>query len=96
MSTTHRLLFGASITMFFISVAHLGLVIQQVTVDRTLGANYKAQIIIAVFQVCSDAGYHFLHPYTSILLQFVIGDLILIWRSVFVNWYIYIGFEKPM
>jgi hypothetical protein len=28
----------------------------------------------------SDAVYYFLYLYTSILLQFVIGDIILIWR----------------
>jgi len=66
MPTTHKVLFGASIAMFLISVAHLGLLMQQVTVDVVPLANFRAQILLATF-------------------QFIIGDLVLIWR-VWVIW----------
>jgi hypothetical protein len=51
MPTTHKVLFGASIAMFLISVAHLGLLMQQVTVDVVPLANFRAQILLATFQV---------------------------------------------
>jgi len=62
----HKILFGASIVMFLISVAHLGLVMQQVSVDVLPDANLNTQIVLAS-------------------LQFVIGDLVLIWR-VWIIW----------
>ncbi|KAG6913427.1 hypothetical protein DXG01_006866, partial [Tephrocybe rancida] len=63
-SNMQRILFSASISMFVISVVHLGLVVQQFAVaakDLPL-ANFQAQIVLSVFQAC-----------------FVIGDLVLIW-----------------
>ncbi|GLB39810.1 hypothetical protein LshimejAT787_0703200 [Lyophyllum shimeji] len=66
MPTTHKVLFGASIVMFLISVAHLGLLVQQVTVTPVPKPNFQIQIVLCT-------------------IQFVIGDLILIWR-VWIVW----------
>ncbi|KAF5379452.1 hypothetical protein D9615_006579 [Tricholomella constricta] len=67
MPRIHRILFGASIFMFCVSVTHLGLVIQEKTVTgKPPLANAQSQIILST-------------------IQFVIGDLILIWR-VWVMW----------
>lgn len=66
MPTMHKVIFGASITMFFISVAHLGLLMQQVTVTPVPKPNFRIQIVLCT-------------------IQFVIGDLILIWR-VWIVW----------
>ncbi|GLB40395.1 hypothetical protein LshimejAT787_0802660 [Lyophyllum shimeji] len=67
MPTMHKILFGASITMWFIAAAHLALLIQEASVgvkpSRPVG---QAVILLSMF-------------------QFVIGDLILIWR-VWVIW----------
>ncbi|KAF5382204.1 hypothetical protein D9615_004387 [Tricholomella constricta] len=67
MPTMHKILFGASITMWFIAAAHLALLIQEASIGvfptRRVG---QAIILLSVF-------------------QFVIGDLILIWR-VWVIW----------
>jgi hypothetical protein len=52
LSVAHRILFGASIVMFLISVAHLGLVMQQVSVDEIPLANCQVQIVISSLQVC--------------------------------------------
>ncbi|RDB27777.1 hypothetical protein Hypma_003246 [Hypsizygus marmoreus] len=56
-----RLLFGASIAMFIISAAHLGLVIQELSLRRPPPENWRAQVILT-------------------MIQFVIGEIVLIWR----------------
>ncbi|KAG6909521.1 hypothetical protein DXG01_017078 [Tephrocybe rancida] len=66
MPRIQKILFGASVAMFLISVAHLALVIQQAASAKPIKANAQARIVLSVF-------------------QFVIGDLILIWR-VWVIW----------
>jgi hypothetical protein len=40
--------------MFLISVAHLGLVMQQVSVDVLPYANFQTQIVLATVQVCPN------------------------------------------
>lgn len=52
MSVSRKALFGASIVMFVISVVHLGLVMQEVTLPRAPEANRKIQIVLSAFQVC--------------------------------------------
>jgi hypothetical protein len=52
MPTMHKVLFGASIAMFLISVVHLGLVMQQVTVPLVPKPNFQTQIVLSVIQVC--------------------------------------------
>lgn len=51
MPVMHIVLFVASILMFGISVAHLGLVMQEVTVDVIPVASARAEIILSVVQV---------------------------------------------
>ncbi|GLB41472.1 hypothetical protein LshimejAT787_1000720 [Lyophyllum shimeji] len=58
---THRVLFGASIFMFLISVVHLALVMQELMAPIIPKANGQAQVVLAT-------------------VQYVTGDLILIWR----------------
>ncbi|KAF9458897.1 hypothetical protein BDZ94DRAFT_64280 [Collybia nuda] len=66
-STMHRVLFGASITMFLISVGHLALLVLEASVSvRPTHSVAKALVVLSIF-------------------QFVISDLILIWR-VWVVW----------
>ncbi|KAF8075306.1 hypothetical protein FPV67DRAFT_628286 [Lyophyllum atratum] len=62
----HRVLFGASILMFIISMVHIGLVMQELTAAVIPKANGHAQVVLA-------------------MIQYVTGDLILIWR-VWVVW----------
>jgi len=50
MSGARKALFGASIVMFVISVLHLGLVMQEVTLPRAPKGNRKIQIILSAFQ----------------------------------------------
>ncbi|KAF8075303.1 hypothetical protein FPV67DRAFT_1476930 [Lyophyllum atratum] len=66
LSTVHKILFGSSIAMFLISIVHLGLLMQQVSVEVVPVPNFQTQIVLSAF-------------------QFVIGDLVLIWR-VWVIW----------
>lgn len=67
MPTMHKILFGASITMWFIAVAHLALLIQEASIGvKPLRPVGQAVILLSMF-------------------QYVIGDLILIWR-VWVIW----------
>ncbi|GLB41477.1 hypothetical protein LshimejAT787_1000770 [Lyophyllum shimeji] len=66
MPTMHKMLFGASIIMFFISVAHLALVMAQLASSKLSKQNAQGRIILSAF-------------------QFMIGDLVLIWR-VWVVW----------
>ncbi|GLB41471.1 hypothetical protein LshimejAT787_1000710 [Lyophyllum shimeji] len=47
---THRLLFGGSIFMFLVSVVHLGLVMQELTVAVIPKANGQAQVVLATIQ----------------------------------------------
>ncbi|KAF9461153.1 hypothetical protein BDZ94DRAFT_854142 [Collybia nuda] len=62
----HKILFAASISMFVISVVHLGLFMQDVSSVNIPVGNFQAQIILSTF-------------------QFIIGDLVLIWR-VWIIW----------
>ncbi|KAF9461126.1 hypothetical protein BDZ94DRAFT_1323535 [Collybia nuda] len=66
MSKIHKVLFGATIAMFILSVAHLSLIIHEVIVDSVPLVYVQIQIVLSVF-------------------QYVIGDLVLIWR-VWVIW----------
>lgn len=66
MPKMHKILFGACVVMFFISVAHLALVMVQNSTSKLSKQNAQARIILSTF-------------------QFMIGDLVLIWR-VWVVW----------
>ncbi|KAF9461125.1 hypothetical protein BDZ94DRAFT_852858 [Collybia nuda] len=61
MSKIHKVLFGATIVMFILSVIHLGLVMQEVTVESVSLACAQLQIVLS-------------------MIQYVTGDLVLIWR----------------
>ncbi|KAF9461124.1 hypothetical protein BDZ94DRAFT_1310850 [Collybia nuda] len=66
MPRTRKILFGSTVVMFILSAMHLGLVMQEVTVDNVPLTSVRLQIILSMF-------------------QYVIGDLVLIWR-VWVMW----------
>jgi hypothetical protein len=48
----HRVLYGACVVMFLMVATHLGLVMQQVSVDEIPDVNYRVQDIIATLEVC--------------------------------------------
>lgn len=52
MPKMRRILFGSTIVMFILSAIHLGLVIQELTVDKIPLACAPVQIILSMFQVC--------------------------------------------
>jgi len=60
MPVMHKTLFGASIVMFAISVVTLGLVMQELSSDRVLLANRRAQVVIAMLQVTSEFACSFI------------------------------------
>jgi hypothetical protein len=79
MPMAHKILFGACFVMFLIATMHLALLIHEasngVLPTPTVG---RALIILATFQVGRNDFYqcaNILKPF-----QFVISDLILIWR----------------
>lgn len=68
--------------MFIISAIHLGLVMQEVNLavaDLPI-ANFQTQIVLSVFQVRLPSKLLVLYINLRKPLQFVIGDLVLIWR----------------
>ena len=51
MPRIHQILFWVSVVMFLVSVAHLGLVVQQITVEELLPANVRTQLVLSGIQV---------------------------------------------
>jgi hypothetical protein len=87
MPSTHKVLFGASIMMFIISLVVLGLIVQENTVEIVPIGNGQAQIILAMFQV--RIRIFLLAATTSAdrSAQYVTGDLVIIWRCALLSRY---------